>query len=455
MVTKESDSVYPFHEKNVEKDSDTMNKAENSSAPFTNEKVNKEEDETGYLDFQLKNVPNESTHITSNVDLPSFLTRLKKTIDCPICTETLQRPFTTPCGHTYCYECLKSWLKASKSCPTCRQKVHTQPSPAYLVYDLMGIIASVDPSLSLLKTRDDPSKRREEVLFDGMFKEAESLYPTGIVQDAEDGVLRCARCQWELENPYHCDHCGFQISDEADSEPEWFWDNEDIGSGGSEEEAQRRVNLSRRPPITAVPEDWIGFGEEPESDFSGAGDYDLDDEFIDNRNASQLSPYDGNEDDFVVPDEDGDEPNSASQVELVGSDDHEVTGSVDEEIDSEELENRKNEELARELDELHDESDDYQRYGYPEEEDRPIKRIRHPRSRSTSMLLDDEEEDAGDEDMPQFGPRLNSALERNENTFDVDEDDHNSFSSHAPSAAASRRPLRRTGTIQVESEDEE
>ncbi|EPX71784.1 ubiquitin-protein ligase E3 [Schizosaccharomyces octosporus yFS286] len=437
-----------------ENDSDTMmDKKEPSSASFTNQKTNQEGDERGHWNFHSKSEANESTHIAPNTDLPSFLTRLKKTIDCPICTETLQRPFTTPCGHTYCYECLKNWLKTSKSCPTCRQKIHTQPSPAYLVYDLMGIIASVDPSLSLLKTRDDPSKRQEEVLFDGIFKDTESMYPTGIVQDAEDGVLRCARCQWELENPYHCDHCGFQISDEADSEPEWFWDNENVGSGGSEEGVERRTNFSRRPPITAIPEDWIGFGEEPESDFSGAGDYDLDDEFIDNRNTSQLSPFDGNEDEFVVPDDEVDEPNSASQAELVDSDDQEATGSVDDEFDPEELENKKNEELARELDELHDESDD-QRYEYSDE-NRPTKRGRHSRSRSTSMLLDDEEED-NDEEIPQFGERLNSALQRNENTFDVDEEDEpNAISSHPPSATASRRPLRRTGTIQIDSEDEE
>ncbi|EPY50045.1 ubiquitin-protein ligase E3 [Schizosaccharomyces cryophilus OY26] len=451
MVIKESDSELLFHGKDVEKDSEVMNEAVNDSTLLTNEKADEEGNENGYMDFNSKNDIKETIQMPSNAELPSFLAKLKKTIDCPICTETLQRPFTTSCGHTYCYECLKSWLKESKSCPTCRQKIHTQPSPAYLVYDLMGVIASVDPTLSLLKIRDDPSKRQEEVLFDGIFQGTEPLYPTGILQDAEDGVLRCARCHWELENPYHCDHCGFQISDEADSDREWFWDNEDLESGGSEEETRRRANLSRRPPITAVPEDWIGFGEEAESDFSGAGDYDLDDEFIDNRNASQLSPIENNEDDFIVPDEEVDEPNLASQVERSGSDGE----ASNQDIDTEELENRKNEELARELYDLYDESSDYQRHGYSTEGDRPLKRSRHSRPRSTSMLIDDDEEDVDDEEMPQFGPHLNAALERNENRFDVDEDVTDSFSSYAASAAPSRKPSRRTRTIHVDSEDEE
>ena len=40
---------------------------------------------------------------------------------CTICTNALKDPTTTPCGHTFCYDCLMEWLAGSSggTCPVC------------------------------------------------------------------------------------------------------------------------------------------------------------------------------------------------------------------------------------------------------------------------------------------------------------------------------------------------
>lgn len=41
---------------------------------------------------------------------------------CTICQSPYQDPRCTPCDHTFCADCINTWVKAnSRSCPTCRQ----------------------------------------------------------------------------------------------------------------------------------------------------------------------------------------------------------------------------------------------------------------------------------------------------------------------------------------------
>ncbi|OQS06603.1 hypothetical protein THRCLA_20339 [Thraustotheca clavata] len=40
---------------------------------------------------------------------------------CPICLEPSQRPWKSPCGHTYCQLCIVEWVhRRHHSCPICR-----------------------------------------------------------------------------------------------------------------------------------------------------------------------------------------------------------------------------------------------------------------------------------------------------------------------------------------------
>jgi len=45
---------------------------------------------------------------------------------CPICLEPLSsdlKPTATRCGHLFCSECLQTFIRTSKKCPTCKATV--------------------------------------------------------------------------------------------------------------------------------------------------------------------------------------------------------------------------------------------------------------------------------------------------------------------------------------------
>ena len=45
-------------------------------------------------------------------------------VQCVICLDDCRDPaILIPCGHTYCYGCVASWLQDNSLCPTCRQLV--------------------------------------------------------------------------------------------------------------------------------------------------------------------------------------------------------------------------------------------------------------------------------------------------------------------------------------------
>lgn len=43
-------------------------------------------------------------------------------MSCIICFDSYQKPTKILCGHTFCYECIKSWSSQSDKCPICRQQ---------------------------------------------------------------------------------------------------------------------------------------------------------------------------------------------------------------------------------------------------------------------------------------------------------------------------------------------
>ena len=52
---------------------------------------------------------------------------------CPICLENFSdASVEAGCGHRFCRECLRTWLKRSNRCPTCRQCLNFAAAPEYL-----------------------------------------------------------------------------------------------------------------------------------------------------------------------------------------------------------------------------------------------------------------------------------------------------------------------------------
>ncbi|XP_077462848.1 E3 ubiquitin-protein ligase LNX isoform X2 [Stigmatopora argus] len=66
---------------------------------------------------------------------------------CHICLQPLIWPLDTPCGHTYCRECLTSFLLESDFCPVCRAPLMLQTcrKPSLLVHKLLDKLSVICP----------------------------------------------------------------------------------------------------------------------------------------------------------------------------------------------------------------------------------------------------------------------------------------------------------------------
>ena len=45
---------------------------------------------------------------------------LREQLECNVCTDVFLDPVTTPCGHTFCKECLSRAVDVRNTCPVCR-----------------------------------------------------------------------------------------------------------------------------------------------------------------------------------------------------------------------------------------------------------------------------------------------------------------------------------------------
>ncbi|XP_036403833.1 ligand of Numb protein X 2b [Megalops cyprinoides] len=66
---------------------------------------------------------------------------------CHICLQPLLRPMDTPCGHTYCFQCLSSFLREQDFCPVDRQRLqlHQCRASSLLVRNLLDKLTVLCP----------------------------------------------------------------------------------------------------------------------------------------------------------------------------------------------------------------------------------------------------------------------------------------------------------------------
>ena len=169
------------------------------------------------------------SHGQSLTALQTDIEAMRQIVTCKICHRLLYEPYSLACGHTYCYSCLSQWLVDSrkKTCPDCRAAVHQQPTPSYLIRELVLVFVSRNELLPDGETTDEHNNYvKEEAdlvakdkastdertggLFKGCFNRSRFRVTVGAFHDPSDGVDRCPTCHWELEEGF-CNQCGEMV----------------------------------------------------------------------------------------------------------------------------------------------------------------------------------------------------------------------------------------------------
>lgn len=224
---------------------------------------------------------------------------------CKICIKPFYEPFILGCGHTYCYSCLASWFggaqgrRKNRNCPDCRAVVTIQPSPNYLLRDLVHMFIGRVELLPEDETIEEHQQAKEEeaglLAADragpGLFKGVFLRRPQHIIRlghgvfDEDDNVVRCPECHWELEDGA-CLQCGFhELEAGGDSES----DSDDVSDLlSSQAESEYDSEGIPIPPVDAMlrefREDYWSSASDSEADH--ADDYDEDEDmdgFIDDE----------------------------------------------------------------------------------------------------------------------------------------------------------------------------
>ncbi|CAD6590087.1 MAG: hypothetical protein ASARMPREDX12_004189 [Alectoria sarmentosa] len=198
--------------------------------------------------------------------LETSLDDIRTLIICRVCVRPLFEPYTIECGHTFCYGCLVP-------------DVLRPPAPAYLVRDMTQIFANRAELMPVGETTQEHKKWQEEEaalvekdraatglkggLFRGCFRLNRRRH-LAVIRDDEDGVDRCPRCTWELEDGL-CESCGYRAEEDSAemSDPN--------GHGHWEDELYDMEGATMEELVGALSEDARMGGYIPNLDFSEHG----------------------------------------------------------------------------------------------------------------------------------------------------------------------------------------
>lgn len=182
--------------------------------------------------LQIVTQPEIDPRDTVIEELKADLDKLRKVCTCVICRELLFEPYFFQCGHVYCYGCIVLWIGQAKSkkqrfCPQCRVVIKSEPSPAFVVRDMIETFVARAEIMSPKGSGLEFRKQQKEV--QQMLKRDKSACGLGIfrgifsnevmygIRDPEDGVVRCPRCVWEVHNG-RCQNpeCGVRVREARD-----------------------------------------------------------------------------------------------------------------------------------------------------------------------------------------------------------------------------------------------
>lgn len=112
----------------------------------------------------LQSPPVYSEQPLSDPPPAEIVSRINKELDCDICYLLLHDPLTTPCGHTFCRQCLlrSSDHATNPTCPTCRSPVllpTSQNTPTNILIE--SLIRTLFPSSAAERAACEGSERHD------------------------------------------------------------------------------------------------------------------------------------------------------------------------------------------------------------------------------------------------------------------------------------------------------
>lgn len=120
---------------------------------------------------ELRNEINEKDNqlkaqkeITKKVEIDAkqdIIKNMEEEFNCVICSELFVEATTLPCAHTFCDQCLKSWLKKKKECPFCRRKVKGKAVRSYVLDSIVEKMVESSYSAEERKIRDELCNTRQ------------------------------------------------------------------------------------------------------------------------------------------------------------------------------------------------------------------------------------------------------------------------------------------------------
>lgn len=171
---------------------------------------------------------------------------MRHLITCKMCYRFLYEPYGLNCGHTYCYSCLAQWMCNSKTCPDCRAKVKEQPTPTFLVREMVRVFVAKDELLPDGETKEEHAKMAKEEaelvakdranedvalggLFRGRFRKGSRFHPVNAFRDESDNVWRCPACMNEVEDG-RCGQCNLRVHTDGQDDESEDTDTDDLSS---------------------------------------------------------------------------------------------------------------------------------------------------------------------------------------------------------------------------------
>ncbi|XP_070605943.1 ligand of Numb protein X 2 isoform X2 [Erythrolamprus reginae] len=90
-------------------------------------------------------------HWTRENHLYNYQNEVDDDLVCHICLQPLLQPLDTPCGHTFCYKCLRNFLQEKDFCPLDRKRLHFKlcKKSSILVHKLLDKLLVLCPFASL------------------------------------------------------------------------------------------------------------------------------------------------------------------------------------------------------------------------------------------------------------------------------------------------------------------